>query len=58
VAASPRPGRRHDPRAGDHVAAGADLAAVDLRRLDDSLQASGDLDLFTHWVENTAHQAG
>jgi hypothetical protein len=26
--------------------------------LDDSLQASGDLDLFTHWVENTAHQAG
>jgi hypothetical protein len=26
--------------------------------LDDSLQASGDLDLLTHWVENTAHQAG
>jgi len=26
--------------------------------LDDSLHASGDLDLFTHWVENTAHQAG
>ena len=25
--------------------------------LDDSLHASGDLDLFTHWVENTAHQA-
>jgi hypothetical protein len=25
--------------------------------LGDGLQASGDLDLFTHWVENTAHQA-
>ena len=26
--------------------------------LDDSLQASGDLDLLAHWIENTAHQAG
>jgi hypothetical protein len=26
--------------------------------LDDSLQAWGDLDLFTHWIANTAHQAG
>ena len=26
--------------------------------LDDGLQVSGDLDLFTHWIENTAHQAG
>ena len=26
--------------------------------LDDSLQASGDLDLLNHWVESTAHQAG
>ena len=26
--------------------------------LDDSVQASGDLDLLTEWVENTAHQAG
>jgi hypothetical protein len=26
--------------------------------LDDSLQASGDLDLLTHWVDHTAHQAG
>ncbi|MGH3504350.1 MAG: maleylpyruvate isomerase family mycothiol-dependent enzyme, partial [Nocardioidaceae bacterium] len=25
--------------------------------LDDSLQASGDLDLLTHWIEHTAHQA-
>ncbi len=25
--------------------------------LRDGLQVSGDLDLFTHWVENTAHQA-
>ncbi len=25
--------------------------------LNDGLQASGDLDLLTHWVENTAHQA-
>jgi hypothetical protein len=23
----------------------------------DDLQASGNLDLFTHWVENSAHQA-
>ncbi|GAA1304487.1 maleylpyruvate isomerase family mycothiol-dependent enzyme [Pseudonocardia xinjiangensis] len=26
--------------------------------LDDSLHASGDLDLLTHWVDHTAHQAG
>ena len=26
--------------------------------LDDSLQASGDVDLLTHWVEHTAHEAG
>ena len=26
--------------------------------LDDGMQASGDLDLLIHWVENTAHQAG
>ncbi|WP_328608509.1 maleylpyruvate isomerase family mycothiol-dependent enzyme [Amycolatopsis sp. NBC_00345] len=26
--------------------------------LDDGLRVSGDRDLFTHWVENTAHQAG
>jgi uncharacterized protein (TIGR03083 family) len=25
--------------------------------LDDGLRASGDLDLFTHWVDHTAHQA-
>jgi hypothetical protein len=25
--------------------------------LDEGLHASGDLALFTHWVENTAHQA-
>ena len=26
--------------------------------LNDGLEAFGDLDLFTHWVENTAHQSG